>query len=125
MLLAFPRAYPMLLLWIAFAEWVDGHYRISEWQRESRLVRTIVSGSGDYRYPAYSPSNRWLLFSENVSGNWDVVRLSLGDGRREVLTASDANDFMPAISPDERTLYFASDRRRGYRYTGIFRLELR
>ncbi len=110
---------------IAFAEWVEGHYRITEWNRQSRTTRTLVSGSGDYRYPAYSPSDRWFFFSENVAGNWDIVRLSLKDGRRELQTSSDANDLMPAVSPDEQTLYFASDRRRGFRYTTIYRLALR
>ena len=110
---------------VAFAEWADGRYRLSQWQRSDGTVRVLVSGSSDIRYPAYSPSGRWFFYADKSSGNWDVVRLSLRDGRREVQTASEANDFMPAVSADERTLYFASDRRRGYRYTGIYRIELK
>ena len=40
------------------------------------------------------------------------------------MTSSYANDFMPAYSPDGTRLYFASDRRRGYRFTAIYTIAL-
>jgi hypothetical protein len=110
---------------IAFSEWADGRYRISEWRREDGSIRTLVSGDGDYRYPAYSPSGRWFFYAENVTGEWNVVALPGGNAPRRVLTTSEANDLMPVVSADERTLYFASDRRRGYRYTAIYKMPLR
>jgi hypothetical protein len=42
-----------------------------------------------------------------------------------IFTASPANDYNPAISPDEKTLYFASDRKRGYRFSAIYWISLR
>ena len=110
---------------VAFSGWQDGRYRISEWNRASKSIRVILTGDADYRYPAYSPSSRWLFYSQKTSGQWDLGRLWLDSGRREPLTTSEANDFMPAVSPDERTVYFASDRRRGYRFSAIYRLVLR
>jgi len=109
---------------IAFSEWVNGHYRVNEWNRNSKSIRILVAGNGDYRYPFYSSSNGWLFFSENLSGNWNIVRLSLINGRREILTSSESNNMMPVVSEDERTLYFASDRRRGFRYTAVFKIPL-
>ncbi len=110
---------------IAFSEWVNGHYVISEWNRSDRSIRTVASSPGDHRYPAYSPSDRWLFYSENVSGEWNIVRFSKSDNLRVRITSSESNDLMPQVSSDERTLYFASDRRRGYRYTAIYKMTLR
>jgi hypothetical protein len=110
---------------VAFAEFVDGHYRVVEWDRATKTTRVIFAGSGDYRHPAYSSSGRWLFVSQKESGQWDIGRLWRDTGRKEVLTASPANDFNPAVSPDERTLYFASDRKRGYRFSAIYWMPLR
>jgi hypothetical protein len=109
---------------IVFSERIDGHYRISEWNRQAGTTRPLIEGKADYRYPAYSVSNSFLFFASNPSGDWDVFRFSLEDGTRQRLTSSGANDFMPALSPDGKTLYFASDRRRGYRFSAIYQMEL-
>ncbi|MBI4471024.1 MAG: PD40 domain-containing protein [Acidobacteria bacterium] len=109
---------------VAFAEWVNGRYRIAEWNRSSRAIRPLLEGPADYRHPAYDPTGEWLAFATNELGNWDVGRISLSDGRREILTASKANDLMPAFSLDGKTIYFASDRRRGYRFTAIYAIAL-
>jgi Tol biopolymer transport system component len=104
---------------------VDGRYRVVEWDRATKTTRVVLAGTGDYRHPAYSSSGRWLFVSQNESGQWDIGRLWRATGRKEVLTASPANDFTPAVSPDERTLYFASDRKRGYRFSAIYWMPLR
>ena len=109
---------------IVFSERIDGHYRISEWNRQAGTTRPLIEGKADYRYPAYSVSNSSLFFASNPLGDWDVFRFSLEDGTRQRLTSSGANDFMPAVSPDGKTLYFASDRRRGYRFSAIYQMDL-
>jgi Tol biopolymer transport system component len=48
----------------------------------------------------------------------------LRTGAIERLTTSLANDYMPAYSTDGREIYFASDRRRGYRFTAIFKMPI-
>jgi hypothetical protein len=105
---------------IAFSEWVNGRYRISEWSRAEGRVQVLIEGRADYRYPAYSPKSSELAFSTNESGSWNVSRLSLSTGHRELLAHSSGNDFMPAYSPDGTRVYFASDRHRGYRFTAIY-----
>ena len=109
---------------VAFSEFVDGRYRISEWFRDGRPIRTVLEGHGDFRHPAYSPDGRKLAFATNQNGNWDVEEYTFDSGQREPRTTSYANDFMPAYSPDGRELYFASDRRRGYRFTAIYKIDL-
>jgi len=109
---------------VAFAEFVGGRYRVVEWDRATRTTRALFTGSGDYRYPTYSSSGRWLFVSQKEGGQWDIARLWRATGLKEVLTASLANDFNPAVSPDERSLFFASDRKRGYRFSAIYWLPL-
>ena len=109
---------------VAFAELVNGRYRISEWSRPSLAVRTLLEGGADYRYPKYAPHANEMAFATNERGNWDVGRASLKTLAHEILTSSYANDFMPVYSPDGTRLYFASDRRRGYRFTAIYMIAL-
>ena len=109
---------------IAFAELVDGRYRISEWLRATGGIRPLLEGRADYRYPDFSPDGLKLAFATNRGGNWDVAEYSFDDGGVRVLTTSHANDFMPAYDSDGVRLFFASDRRRGYRFTAIFWIDL-
>ena len=109
---------------IAFSEWVNGRYRILEWNRATGAIRALLEGSRDYRYPAYFPAGARLAFATNETGNWDVGEYSFDTARYEILTSSRANDYMPAYSPDGKQIYFASDRRRGYRFTAIYTIAL-
>ena len=45
-------------------------------------------------------------------------------GEIRFLTTSSANDVTPCFSPDGRSVYFASDRHRGYRFTTIYRVDV-
>jgi hypothetical protein len=67
---------------------------------------------------------RWSLYSTFERGNWDVAVRDIRTGESRILTSSQANDLMPVLSPDGREVFFASDRRRGYRFTAIYRMPL-
>ncbi len=110
---------------IVFSELVAGRYRISEWSRPIGAARVLLAGDVDYRYGAYSPDGSALAFATNPMGDWDIAELDLGGGEVRILTSSRANDLMPAYALDGRSLVFASDRRRGYRFTAIFRMNVR
>ena len=110
---------------VAFAEWVNGWYRISEWTRATGVVRVMLEGRSNYRYPQYAPNAPEIAFATDEKGDWDIGKYSLVSRRYEILTTSRANDFMPAYSPDGARLYFASDRRRGYRFTAIYSIALK
>ena len=61
--------------------------------------------------PAWAPDARSVVFSGlSVSGYSDLYRLWLADGRLERLTSDRYEDVDPTVSPDGRTVVFASDR---------------
>lgn len=74
--------------------------------------------------PAVSPDGRWSAFATNVRGNWDIALRSNTTSEIRFLTRSSANDLTPTFSPDGKSVYFASDRHRGYRFTAIYRVDL-
>jgi len=74
--------------------------------------------------PAQSPDGRWTVFATNARGNWDIALRSNRTGEIRFLTTSSANDVTPCFSPDGRSVYFASDRHRGYRFTTIYRVDV-
>lgn len=61
--------------------------------------------------PSWAPDQRSVVFSGlDVSGFSDLYRLWLPDGRLERLTHDRYQDLDPSVSPDGRTVAFASDR---------------
>ena len=74
--------------------------------------------------PAQSPDGQWTVFATNARGNWDIALRSNRTGEIRFLTTSSANDVTPCFSPDGRSVYFASDRHRGYRFTTIYRVDV-
>ena len=67
----------------------------------------------DERYPSPSPDGRWLYYSQDRTGIFNVYRMDLQDGHTELLTNTIGCGFMPVASGD--TLYFASYQDRGFR----------
>jgi len=73
--------------------------------------------------PALSPDGLWSAYATNVRGNWDIAVRSTRTDEVRFLTTSSANDLTPTFSPDGKSVYFASDRHRGYRFTAIYRID--
>ncbi len=71
-----------------------------------------------------SPDGQWTAFSTNARGNWDIAIRSNRNGGIRYLTSSSANDLTPSFAPDGRSVYFASDRHRGYRFTTIYQVSV-
>lgn len=96
----------------------------------NRLITASLTADGFSSLPptdertARSPDGRWVAFETNARGNWDIALRSTRTGETRFVTTSSANDLTPAFSPDGRSIYFASDRHRGYRFTTIFRIDL-
>ena len=53
-------------------------------------------------YPAFSPDGKWLAFSSDRHGSYDVFVVSVRGGRPRRLTFDSAADFVAGWSPDER-----------------------
>lgn len=72
-----------------------------------RLIREHVFDSiSSCASPAFSPDGRFIAFSGNQDGAWDIFRFDLETGVVENLTGDAAVDSNPAWSPDGRMLYF-------------------
>jgi serine/threonine protein kinase/WD40 repeat protein len=66
--------------------------------------------------PTWSPDGRFIAYSSNQSGNFDIWVQPLGGGRAVQVTTDSASDWQPAWSPDGNSLVFRSERDGG----GIF-----
>jgi Tol biopolymer transport system component/DNA-binding winged helix-turn-helix (wHTH) protein len=63
--------------------------------------------------PAWSPDSRFVAFSSDQSGNFDIWVRSLGEGNSIQVTKSAAHDWQPDWSPDGQSLVFRSEREGG------------
>jgi Tol biopolymer transport system component/DNA-binding winged helix-turn-helix (wHTH) protein len=60
--------------------------------------------------PAWSPDGRFVAFSSDQSGNFDIWVRSVGEGNSIQVTRSAAHDWQPDWSPDGLSLVFRSER---------------
>ncbi len=73
-------------------------------------LRVLARGTSIDRQPRYTPQGGGLIFTSNRTGNNDIWRLNLADGRLAPLTAHPDTDWDPTLSPDGRQLYWSSNR---------------
>ncbi|HRH45779.1 MAG TPA: hypothetical protein PKY82_29325, partial [Pyrinomonadaceae bacterium] len=60
--------------------------------------------------PAWSPDGRFVAFSSDQSGNFDIWVRSVGEGNSIQVTKSAAHDWQPDWSSDGQSLVFRSER---------------
>jgi Tol biopolymer transport system component/DNA-binding winged helix-turn-helix (wHTH) protein len=60
--------------------------------------------------PAWSPDGRFVAFSSDQSGNFDIWVRSVGEGNSIQVTRSAAHDWQPDWSSDGQSLVFRSER---------------
>jgi dipeptidyl aminopeptidase/acylaminoacyl peptidase len=68
----------------------------------------ITFGEGDNVLPAWSPDGRFIYFSSNRKGDFQVWRVPSAGGPEEQVTTTFG--FAPQISPDGRFLYYMATR---------------
>jgi serine/threonine protein kinase len=77
----------------------------------------LTSAQGIERQPSLSPDGKWLAYSSDASGNYDIYLQSVGGQKSVNLTQdSPASDVEPAFSPNGDSIAFRSSRDGG----GIF-----
>ncbi len=62
-------------------------------------IRPVMVDPGDDRYPVPSPDGRWLAFSSNRTGVWEIYVLDLTNGMLYQVTNSEDPDFPSDWAP--------------------------
>src|SRR4029453_8885602 len=97
------------------------------WLGGSRAARTDAQGAtsvqrtltpmtfdeGLQAEPTWSPDGRFIAYSSNRSGNFDIWVQSVGGGDAVQITKSPAHDWQPDWSPDGSQIVFRSEREGG------------
>jgi Tol biopolymer transport system component len=97
-------------VWIVASSWLaPGQTAPAPGSAPGAELRLLSLGPRRKASPAPSPDGRWLAWSSDVDGDWDVWRAALPDGVPENLTAdSPEDDISPTFSPDGRSLAYAT-----------------
>ncbi|HEY6249900.1 MAG TPA: S41 family peptidase [Candidatus Angelobacter sp.] len=82
----------------------------------SNVQRITVHKARDV-YPRFSPDGKWIAFSSNRYGNYDVFVVPSEGGSPKQLTFHSANDTVVGWTSDSRKVLFQSSR--GLMYPGI------
>jgi tricorn protease len=64
-------------------------------------------------YPRFSPDGKWIAFSSNREGNYDVYVIAATGGRAKQLTFHSADDNVVGWTPDGKNVIFTSSRNMG------------
>lgn len=70
----------------------------------------LTAMAGNEVNPRVSPDGKWLAFSSNQYGNYDVYVMPLKGGDIKQITFNDAADEVEGWSWDSKTIYFTSGR---------------
>ncbi len=73
-------------------------------------ARPVTMHEAHDLYPAFSPDGRWLAFSSNRHGGYDVFIVPVEGGKPRRLTFDSATDMVNGWSPDGKHVLFASAR---------------
>jgi tricorn protease len=82
----------------------------------SNVQRITVHKARDV-YPRFSPDGKWIAFSSNRYGNYDVFLVPAEGGPAKQLTFHSANDTVVGWTADSKKILFQSSR--GLMYPGI------
>ena len=81
-----------------------------------RALSRVTFEDGLQAQPTWSPDGRFIAYTSDQAGNFDIWVQPLAGGRAVQVTTDPAADWQPAWSPDGNTLAFRSERDGG----GIF-----
>src|SRR5205809_2440142 len=74
------------------------------------VARPVTMHEAHDVYPVFSPDGRWIAFSSNRHGSYDVFVISSRGGKPRRLTFDSAADFVLGWSPDGKYVHYQSTR---------------
>lgn len=105
---------------IAFS-YFDVHDRkIAIYDTLKKSCEVICNTDNDERDPQFSPDSKYLYFSSDRTGIFNIYRYEFSSGKLEQITNVSGGAFMPSISPDNKQLVYAGYEKDGY---GIFYID--
>jgi len=81
----------------------------------------ITALEGEEINPRVSPDGKWLAFSSNQYGNYDIYIMPINGGQIKQLTFHQAKDEVESWSWDSKSIYFTSNQNNGF---GSFKIDL-
>ncbi|MGV0755659.1 S41 family peptidase [Empedobacter brevis] len=81
----------------------------------------ITALEGEEINPRVSPDGKWLAFSSNQYGNYDVYVMPINGGQIKQLTFHQAKDEIESWSWSSKSIYFTSNQNNGF---GSFKIDL-
>jgi len=109
---------------VAFEGNRDGIVDIFEIDLATREIRNLSQDDFFDANPWYAPDGKTLLYNRRIGSHWKIFSVDLADASRKTqLTFGTHSDIQPALSRDQKTVYFSSDRG-GYGVFNIHSLDL-
>jgi eukaryotic-like serine/threonine-protein kinase len=100
---------------IVFSSMAGKHLNISLIDPDGSNQKNLTVNAGDNYTPATSPDGRFIVFSSNRTGSFNIWRMNAEDGSDlKQLTFSDANSY-PSCSMDSQWVYY--DQQSGFKTT--------
>ncbi|HLW65551.1 MAG TPA: MdsD protein, partial [Gemmataceae bacterium] len=78
------------------------------------VARPVTMHEAHEYFPAFSPDGRWIAFSSNRHGDYDVYVVSVRGGKPRRLTYDSAGDYVCGWTPDGKYVLFMSTRSTAY-----------
>ena len=104
---------------IAFSYFDQRNRKIGLYDTASRSVSQMID-TGDSRDPAFSPDGKYLYFSSDRTGIFNLYRYAFETHRLERITNVTGGAFTPSLSPDGNKIAYAGYDSSGY---GIYLLD--
>src|SRR5215468_5091286 len=73
-------------------------------------IKRITANKARDVYPRFSPDGKWIAFSSDRNGNFDVFIVPSEGGNPKQLTFHSADDTVLGWTPDSRQVLFSSNR---------------
>jgi hypothetical protein len=87
-------------------------------------VIELATSDRPARYPAVSPDGRWLAYSLQERGAWQLQLMDLATREQRRLTHADCNSIMPVWAPDSTSIVYATDCGRGVGFTALCQIRV-
>ena len=77
---------------------------------DGKNIKRITANKARDVYPRFSPDGKWIAFSSDRNGNFDVFIIPSEGGNPKQLTFHSADDTVLGWTPDSRQVLFSSNR---------------